>query len=417
MLRHLIADIWRPLAGLALGLVAVIAFCAVATSTPSADVQDLALFLAVSGSLSLIVGILVMYAAPSIGLGGLRARISLAHVVVIGVAFANIAMTAGLMFISSHDLGLLSLLLFFSGVVSVALASVIARQVASAASSLATAARAVASGRLDVRISTITNDEVGEVAHAFNAMAERLAEADQRRIEMEDSRRQLLAAVSHDLRTPLASLRAMVEAINDRVVTDQETIDRYLHSMGGEVSRLSSLIDDLFELSRLDSGQLALRREACSLADLLSDTVESMRLQAQRKDQRLTSHVDLDLPVVSVDVSRVQRAVSNLLQNAIRYTPPNGEIWLAAQRDRGEVRVDVVDSGDGITPSDLPRIFDRFYRGDKARVRGSEEAGAGLGLSIARGLIEAHGGRLWAENVPESGARFSFTLPLEPTAG
>lgn len=115
MLRHLIADIWRPLAGLALGLVAVIAFCAVATSTPSADVQDLALFLAVSGSLSLIVGILVMYAAPSIGLGGLRARISLAHVVVIGVAFANIAMTAGLMFISSHDLGLLSLLLFFSG--------------------------------------------------------------------------------------------------------------------------------------------------------------------------------------------------------------------------------------------------------------------------------------------------------------
>ena len=197
--------------------------------------------------------------------------------------------------------------------------------------------------------------------------------------------------------------------MNDRVVTDSETIDRYLQAMHGEMGRLSSLIDDLFELSQLDAGALRLHLEPGSLRDLLSDTLESLRPQALARGLRLSGHVDSDLPPVLMDAARIQRVLDNLIQNAIRHTPPQGTIILEAQEEDDTVRVDVVDSGEGVPPSDLPHIFESFYRGEKSRARG--QGGAGLGLAIARGIIEAHGGKIWAQNVPGRGSRFSFVLP------
>jgi signal transduction histidine kinase len=201
----------------------------------------------------------------------------------------------------------------------------------------------------------------------------------------------------------------MVEAIDDGVVTDAETTQRYVRTILSEVQRLSGLIDDLFELSRLDAGVLALHVEPGSLRDLVSDTLEALQVQAAEKGLRLHGAVEDNLPPVLMDTARVQRVLFNLVQNAIRHTPPDGTILLAAQEEPEAVRVDVVDTGEGVAPDDLPHIFERFYRGEKSRVRG--QGGAGLGLAIARGLVEAHGGRIWAQSVPGQGARFSFVLP------
>jgi len=240
-------------------------------------------------------------------------------------------------------------------------------------------------------------------------MSERLEASDRMRREMETARRHLFAAISHDLRTPLASIRAMVEAIDDGVVTDTETTQRYVRNVLGEVHRLSGLIDDLFELSRLDAGALTLHLEPGSLHDLVSDTLEAIQAQAAEKRLRLRGAVAEDLPPVLMDTARIQRVLSNLIHNAIRHTPPDGTILLEAAEEQATVRVDVVDSGEGVAPEDLPHIFERFYRGEKSRVRG--QGGTGLGLAIARGLVEAHGGRIWAQSVPGQGARFSFVLP------
>jgi signal transduction histidine kinase len=333
----------------------------------------------------------------------------LAHLVVLTIAFANIVVTAWLMFISPHDLGLLGLLLAFSAIVAFAFAALTAEQVLRAVREIAAAAREMAGGKLGVRVAADGPDELVGLARDFNAMSERLETSDRMRREMETARRHLFAAISHDLRTPLASIRAMVEAIDDGVVTDAETTQRYVRNVLGEVHRLSGLIDDLFELSRLDAGALTLHVEPGSLHDLVSDTLEAIQVQAAEKGLHLRGAVAEDLPPVMMDVARIQRVLTNLVQNAIRHTPPDGTILLEAQEEQTTVRLDVVDSGEGVAPEDLPHIFERFYRGEKSRVRG--QGGTGLGLAIARGLVEAHGGQIWAQSAPGEGARFSFVLP------
>jgi signal transduction histidine kinase len=407
--RAVVRDLAPLIAAMAAGLAATLAIASAVLGFPAPDVRLLAVYLAISGVGSLAIGLGVLRLAPAFGFGGLQARIVVVQSVVLLMIFIDISATAWLMFLSAHDLGLLALLLFFSGVVSLGFAGVIAGQISRAVRQLAAAAGEVAGGRLGARVRAEGTDEVAELGRAFNTMAARLDEADRARREMEEARRHLIVAVSHDLRTPIASVRAMVEAMNDRVVTDSETIDRYLQAMHGEMGRLSSLIDDLFELSQLDAGALRLHLEPGSLRDLLSDTLESLRPQALARGLRLSGHVDSDLPPVLMDAARIQRVLDNLIQNAIRHTPPQGTIILEAQDEDDTVRVDVVDSGEGVPPSDLPHIFESFYRGEKSRARG--QGGAGLGLAIARGIIEAHGGKIWAQNLPGRGTRFSFVLP------
>lgn len=398
-----------PLLALVAAIVGVSLFSWSVLGMPGSDLRDLIVFLAASGAGSLLVGIALMTAAPRLGFGGVRPRLMLAHFVVLAIAFANIVVTSVLMFISPHDLGLLGILLAFSAIVAVAFAGWTAEDVRRSVSGIAAAARDVAGGGQGIRVQPSGPDELAGLGRDFNLMAERLEESDRRRREMEEARRHLFAAISHDLRTPLASIRAMVEAINDGVVTDKETTQRYIHTVLGEVQRLNGLIDDLFELSRLDAGVLTLNIEPGSVHDLVSDTLEALQVQAAEKGLRLRGQVDENLPPVLMDHARVQRVLFNLVQNAIRHTPPDGAILLEAAEEDGAVRVDVVDSGEGIAPDDLPHIFERFYRGEKSRVRG--QGGAGLGLAIARGLVEAHGGRVWAQSVPGEGARFSFVLP------
>ena len=310
--------------------------------------------------------------------------------------------------------GLFIVLLVYAATLSLALAYLLASSMTRVLGHIRSGAARIADGDLTTRIEVATRDELAELADDLNAMAARLDSAARHERQMEQSRRELIAAVSHDLRTPLAAIRATIEAILDGVVTDEETVTRYLRTMHQGTKELSSLIDDLFDLSRIDAGALTLAREPVALHDLISDTLGRMQPQAAARTIALDGYVQEGLPAVALDARHVGRVLTNLVDNALRHTPPHGCVEVSARREGDAVRVDVVDTGEGIAADDLPRLFDRFYRGEKSRSR--EHGGAGLGLAISKGIVEAHGGAIWAERVQPHGARFSFTLPLAPAA-
>ena len=238
----------------------------------------------------------------------------------------------------------------------------------------------------------------------------RLAESRAEAAAVEQSRRELVAWVSHDLRTPLAGIRAMVEALEDGVVDDPETIDRYHRSIGVEVDRLTSLVADLFELSKIHAGALHLQLSPVALDELLSDVVAGATLLARAKGVELTASL-AGAPVVKLATSEMGRAVQNLIDNAIRHTPPAGTIRVevAADQATGTACVSVSDSCGGIPEDDLDRVFELAYSGDVARTPG--DGRAGLGLAVTRGLVEAQRGEVSVVNEGD-GCRFTIRLPL-----
>jgi signal transduction histidine kinase len=198
------------------------------------------------------------------------------------------------------------------------------------------------------------------------------------------------------------------------VADDPATIRRYLATMQRETVSLGRLIDDLFELARLDAGQINLRLRPSPLGSLIAEAMEAMDAQASRQGIELNGFVSPDLPPALIDPDRVQRVLYNLIQNAIRHTPPSGMVTIGVADQGSTLRIDVRDTGEGIPAADVPHVFERFYRGDKARSRERDRemgGGAGLGLAIARRLVEAHGGRIWLAQPPEGGSVFSFTVP------
>jgi signal transduction histidine kinase len=341
--------------------------------------------------------------------GGLGVTFAVGHVLGVVVVLINVVVTAILMFLSQHDLGVLGLLLFFAAVLSIFFGASQGQLLADSIAVLIRAARRMADGNLATRVAVTRADELGELAEAFNRMAAQLEEYTTHQRDAEQARRDLIAAVSHDLRTPLSSIRAMVEALCDHVVADSETVDRYHQTIRSEIERLNALIGDLLELSRIEAGALELHPEPASLYDLISDTIRSMGPRASSKGVALDGDVPPNLPMVRIDLGRIQRVLVNLVDNAIRHSPENARITLTAVDVGREVRVDVADTGEGIAEADLPSIFDRFYRGEKSRSR--DAGGAGLGLAIARGLVEAQGGRIWVQSTKGEGSVFSFTLP------
>lgn len=316
--------------------------------------------------------------------------------------------------IDSPQDGLFGVLLVYAATLSLTLAYLLAGSMTAALARIRAAAGRIADGDLQTHVMVDSRDELGELAADLNAMAGRLAAVAQQERRMEQSRRELIAAVSHDLRTPLAAIRATIEAIVDGVVTDEATIRRYLRTMHDGTKELSRLIDDLFDLSRIEAGALTLMPAPTAVADLVSDTLERMRPQATARDVTLDGFAEANLPLVPLDARHIGRVLTNLVDNALRHTPPRGCVEVSVRRDGAGVRVDVMDTGDGIAPDDVPYLFERFYRGEKSRSR--EHGGAGLGLAISKGLVEAHGGTIWVQNVQPHGARFSFTLPLTEQA-
>ena len=289
-----------------------------------------------------------------------------------------------------------------AGVAGIVAISLLSRQVLSPVRSLGSAARLLGRGDLSQRVSTHGRDEVSDLGRTFNSMAEDLQKA-------EDQRRSLMADVAHELRTPLSNIQGYLEAVKDGLLhPDTSTIDT-IHQ---QVTHLTLLVEDLRLLALADAGALRLNSEPDSMEQVLTKSIEAVRPRADARAVSLALDIFSDYPLVDMDRTRIAQVVGNLLENAIGHTPEGGLVNVHADvTDAGAARVAVVDSGSGIPADDLPLVFERFYRVDQSRSRAT--GGAGLGLTIAKQLVEAHGGVIYAESEPGKGSRFVFELPLK----
>jgi len=325
------------------------------------------------------------------------------------LTFLNVWITARLMFASQHDLLLATILLLFAGGIAMVLGYFLSSAVTERIRRLDQAAKEIQAGNLSVRVPVSGNDEVARLARTFNQMAAQLQESNANQRALEALRRDLVAWAGHDLRTPLAGVRVLVEALADGIIDDPATSRRYLEQARKQIDHLSLLIDDLFQVSQLDAGGIPLNLESASLADLISDTLENFTGLAARQNIQLSGSASPDLDPLIMDVQRIGRVLNNLVDNALRYTLSGGTVSIQAEVVAGTVRVTVQDSGEGISPGDLPHVFDRYYRGEKSRNQAT--GGTGLGLAIAKGIVEAHGGQIGVLSSPGQGARFYFWLP------
>lgn len=402
----------RFLLGILGSLILTVLLTALLMRPSLTDLGQLALIYALTAAVSAVIGFAAQRWGWSRRLGSLSASLTLGYVLAAGLTLMNVWVAARLMFVSQHDLALAGVLLLFASGISISFGYLLSLDVAEALKRMVSAADRLSQGDFSVRVEASGEDEAARLARAFNGMAARLQAADEEANRLEAARRDFLVWVSHDLRTPLSSLRAMTDALADDVVEDPQTRQRYLAQCQLEIQRMSSLIDDLFELSRLDTGEFEMDIQPCSLADLVSDALGALTERARAKGVKLHGQVDPSVDPIRLAPKEISRVLDNLLDNALRHTPAQGEIFVEATRDGGEVRVSVRDSGEGISPEDLPRIFQRFYRGERSRSRqGHVGAGAGLGLAIARRFVEAHGGRIWAEEAGSGGAVVGFSLP------
>jgi signal transduction histidine kinase len=285
-------------------------------------------------------------------------------------------------------------------VVALILTFVLSRRILSPVKALTSAAKKLGKGDFSQRVAVDDQGEVGELAESFNAMADNLEHNEQ-------LRRNMVADVAHELRTPLSNLNGYLEAIRDGVIKPDATTIR---SLSEEGATLSQLVNELQELSLADAGELKLTYQSEDITALIEEAVTAVRTRANTKKIKLSAVFTADLPKVNIDAYRIRQVLNNLLANALAHTGREGSITVRAQRKADDVIVSVADTGEGISTADLPNIFERFYRVDKSRARST--GGSGLGLTIAKRLVEAHGGKIWAESEPGKGSTFSFTLPV-----
>ncbi|GAB4576352.1 MAG: hypothetical protein Kow0077_32310 [Anaerolineae bacterium] len=399
-------------AGFLVALAVSLAVFIIALNPPGEDIRLLVLFLTVSGMLSILAAYGIYRAGLVHWFRSLRWTLLVVVTLTVLLVFVNVWGTAQLMFLSLHDFWLTTALLIFAGLLALAFGQYASSTITERIHLLARTAERVARGDLSARVAVRGNDELAELAQTFNWMAETLQQNAAEKQRLEQARRDLIAWVSHDLRTPLASMQAMVEAVLDGVVADPDTVTRYLQTTRGEIQHLSHLIDDLFALSQLDVGQIAIAFEWASLRDLLSDTLSSMQPAAAAAQVTLSGTVPPDVDPVYLAPDKIQRVLYNLLDNAIRHTPPGGQITLAARRQADEVQITVTNTGSVIAPEDLPHVFERFYRGRDSGSPAGDRRRAGLGLAIAREFVAAHRGRVWAASSPDAGTTFGFSLPV-----
>jgi signal transduction histidine kinase len=291
-----------------------------------------------------------------------------------------------------------------AAVIALVMARWLARGMTQPLRDMADAARRMETGDYSTRVFTTTRDEVGQLATAFNRMSQELE-------NLETSRRDLVANVSHELKTPITAIRAHLENLLDGVeAPDAET----LQVMLAQSERLGRLVEQLLDLSKLESGDVPLRRESVALAPLVSQVISEIEVARAGRDVELESDLADDLPQIEADAERMHQVIFNLVDNAVRFTPEGGAVRIMAERRNGSIEVRVADTGVGIPPEALPRLFERFYRVDPARSR--DGGGTGIGLAIARSVVEAHGGTIRAESEPGKGSTFTFDVPIAPSA-
>ncbi|MER5544284.1 HAMP domain-containing sensor histidine kinase [Streptomyces sp. NPDC002589] len=336
----------------------------------------------------------------------LTASVAVVAAVAVGAMLAGTLAVAWAMFLSSHDLTVVTTVVAMAAVVSLVTALLLGRWVVARSRALTDAARSFGDAGAFAAPHGPATAELDALGRELATTSARLAESRERERALEKSRRELVAWISHDLRTPLAGLRAMSEALEDGVAADP---GRYLKQIRTEVERLNDMVGDLFELSRIHAGTLPLSPARISLYDLVGDALAGADPLAREHGVRLVGDGVEPVPV-EVDGKEMTRVLGNLLVNAIRRTPADGTVAIAAERTADGVVLSVTDGCGGIPEEDLPRVFDTGWRGTDAR---TPPAGAGLGLAIVRGIVEAHQGRATVHNIP-GGCRFEVTLPAAP---
>jgi len=343
----------------------------------------------------------------------LRSRVGplswqLALAVAIGIApiMIGLLVVSWLMVISGHEALLVAVIVAVAGVLAFLGSRLIAGGILRDVAEIRDGLRAVGSGERDVRITTTARDELAELATAANVMIDELRAGEAARDQSDAARRDLVAAVSHDLRTPITSLSLLAEAVGDDIV-DGDMRRGYLARMRTHITALSALIDDLFELSRLEAGDISWSLERVPLGELVGETVEAMRVAAEAKGVAVLARVPEELSAARANPEKLQRVLFNLIQNAIRHTPADGSVVVRAETVAEGIEIEIADTGDGIAPEERDHVFQAFYRGGAQAARTAD--GAGLGLAVSRAIVEAHGGHIWLADSPQ-GTCVRFSL-------
>ena len=371
----------------------------------TSDIAFISFWTLVSALIISLLGLLVLRR-----LAGHSIRVLVAGIVLVSV-LTSMAGVSGIAYrmLSGVNQDVVLDLMAIAGLAGLIVALVVGRRLVKASRAISDAVQGVGESGVYLAPKQTLPAELAELSDALSVAYERLAQARSRERALEASRRELVAWVSHDLRTPLAGLRAMAEALEDQIVIDPREVSQYHTQIRREVDRLTLMIDDLFELSRIHAGALRLSRHMVGLEDLVAEVVASAEPVARSKGVRLTGAAVRGMPVF-IDTAEMGRALRNLVTNAIRHTPSDGVVDVLAEMQGGMACISVSDACGGIPPEDLPRVFDVAFRGESARTPGPQE-GAGLGLSIARGIVEAHSGQIAVRNAGP-GCQFLVRLPL-----
>lgn len=336
----------------------------------------------------------------------MRQRVIATALVASVLSFANLLVLAYLMFVSREDATLVAVLVLYSVAAGIGVALVQARSVVSGVERLMATAESLAEGDLNARTGPMdAGPELDTLGRTLDGMAERLSKSIAQTRDAETKRRELITAVSHDLRTPLADLRAMIEAIDDGVVEDLPTLRRYAAEMHRAVGSLVVLVDDLFELAQLDVAGMETESRRVPLHDVVRSALAACAMQATMKGLALETSIDSAADIACSP--RLVRVLQNLVQNAVRHTPSDGTVLIHAHPGPSQLEIAVEDTGEGIPVESLPRVFEPFWRGDPSR----STSGSGLGLALSQRIVEALGGTISVESQPSQGSRFAVMLP------
>ena len=331
------------------------------------------------------------------------------------VALANVLIVAALMFVNTgHDLGLTAALVVAGSGVTMLFALRLARATAREVDPLRRALHQLADGSFeDVALPEGNTAEFAALSADIGRLRDRLQEVEAERERLDVERRELTASISHDLRTPLGSIRAMAEALDDGIVAEADEQSDYYRRIRRETERLARMIDELFELAQIDAGALRLQLTPLPLQDVAAEVVEAMRPLAREAAVELRLDIEGDPPVTELDGARMERAIGNLVRNALEHTPPGQAIAVRVAGESAGVELAVHNPGSMIAPADLDRVWDRFYRGEPSRARDARSGadGAGLGLAIVKGIVETHGGTVAAASGGGEGTTFTLRLP------
>lgn len=406
----------RPVAAVVFAVVVGLLLVEGLLRPPADDLRALGMYMLGSAITTMIVGGVAVRLFDRAGVIGLRPKIAFGAVVGACVGLLNVLIVSKLMFVSTaHDLRLLAALIGFSALVSLTFSGWVASRVTAQVEVLSRRIRSLATGDYATRLSPIGADEISRQARDLDELASLLQTAAEARARIDQERRDLTIAISHDLRTPLGSIRAMAEALTDGVVHDTAEVARYHLAIRGEVDRLAGMVDDLFQISQIDAGVLPLDRQRVALQEIAAEVTDAMQARAAVAGIALALTVTEALPLIAVDGALVERAVGNLIANAIEHTPRGGHIEVAVMSIDQVQRLTVTDTGPGIEPTHRDRVWDAFFRVDPSRNRAlGQSQGAGLGLAIVRGVAEAHGGRVTLDSTLGQGSTFAIELPAAP---